>query len=218
LEAFSYSVSHDLRAPLRAIASYASILAANYKAVLDPDAQQMLDTILASSKHLSQLIDALLNFSRLSRRALTKVNINLNNLLRELLKSFAPEIASRQIDWSVGDLPPVYGDLILIQQVFANLIGNAIKYTRLRAPARIEIECLRDEKQPVYFIRDNGAGFDMRHANKLFGVFQRLHTDTEFEGTGIGLATVQRIIQRHGGRIWAEAEPDKGATFYFTLA
>jgi len=217
LEAFSYSVSHDLRAPLRAVNGYAKILEQDYINLLPAEAQTHLGKIQTASNKMGKLIDELLAFSRLGRNPLRITFVDLNALTQLIIESLAPEIGSRQIEWVVADLPPAQADPILVQQVFANLINNAVKYTRDRQPARITIGALDQNDECVYFIRDNGAGFDMQYADKLFGVFQRLHRDEEFEGTGIGLATVHRIITRHGGRIWAEAEPDKGATFYFTL-
>jgi light-regulated signal transduction histidine kinase (bacteriophytochrome) len=217
LEAFSYSVSHDLRAPLRAMSGFARILKDDFSAGLDPVGVNFLDKVIASGVKMSQLIDELLEFSRTSRKPLTKQVVDLNALVQSVIDALAPETAHRQIEWVVAELSAVQADPALIQQVYANLLGNAVKYTRLRSPACIEIGCVENEAEIIYFVRDNGAGFDMKYANKLFGVFQRLHGEEEFEGTGIGLATVQRIIHRHGGRIWAEAEPDKGATFYFTL-
>jgi len=218
LESFSYSISHDLRAPLRAVNGYAGILEQDYLKLLPAEAQGHLEKIKSASRKMGALIDELLAFSRLGRSQLNKRNADLNALTRAVIESLALEIGDRTIEWSLADLPPAQADPTLIQQVFANLMGNAVKYTRGRNPARIAIGCLPQNVEQVYFIRDNGAGFDMKYADKLFSVFQRLHNEEEFEGTGIGLATVHRIITRHGGRIWAEAEPDKGATFYFTLA
>jgi signal transduction histidine kinase len=217
LEAFSYSVSHDLRAPLRAVNGYARILGEDFSAEFSPAAQEYLEKIRASGNKMAQLIDGLLDFSRFGRSPLKKHTVDMRALAQAVIESLAPEIGSRQIEWVLTELPSAHADQTLIQQVFANLIGNAVKYTGQRSEAQIEIGCLRKDGQDVFYVRDNGVGFDMNYADKLFGVFQRLHRNDEFEGTGIGLATVQRIIQRHGGRIWAEAEVNKGATFYFTL-
>ena len=217
LEAFSYSVSHDLRAPLRAVNSFAQIIKNDFTTGMDPMGLGYLDKVIASGERMTQLIDDLLSFSHTSRKELKKQEVDFNALARAVIETLAPEISSRQIEWNLADLPSAQADPALIQQVFANLIGNAVKYSRNRSPARIEIGSLVQNGETVYFVRDNGAGFDMQYANKLFGVFQRLHSDNLFEGTGIGLATVQRIIHRHGGRIWAEAEVDQGAIFYFTL-
>jgi PAS domain S-box-containing protein len=217
LEAFSYSVSHDLRAPLRHINSFTRIIKNDFSEGMDPQARSLLDKVLVSGNKMNQLIDDLLDFSRTSRRPINKRDVDIDLIVRDIVESFAPETAHRQIEWILAELPPAQADPNLMRQVFTNLIGNAVKYTGQRAQARIEIGYRTEETRSIYFVRDNGAGFDMQYADKLFGVFQRLHREEEFEGTGIGLATVQRIIHRHGGRIWAEAEPDKGATFYFTL-
>ena len=217
LESFSYSVSHDLRAPLRAINGFAKILEDDFSGELSPPVRGFLRNIRDSGDKMAQLIDKLLDLSHIGRGPLKKQALDLNDILHTVVEALTPETENRQIEWIISDLPPVEADPVLIQQVFTNLVNNAIKYTRKRSPARIEIGCFTQNNEAVYFVRDNGAGFDMQYADKLFGVFQRLHRDDQFEGIGIGLATVQRIIQRHGGRIWAEAEVDKGATFYFTL-
>jgi PAS domain S-box-containing protein len=217
LEAFSYSVSHDLRAPLRAMVSYAQILINDFSSELDPEAFSLLQKIMASGMKMSLLIDSLLDFSRLGRKPLVMQSIDLNEVVHNTIEILAPEISGRHIEWKLSDLPPARADSLSIQQVYTNLISNAVKYSRNCEPARIEIGSFFQDDEIVYFVRDNGAGFDMKHADKLFGVFYRLHREDEYEGTGIGLAIVQRIIQRHGGRIWFEAEVGKGATFYFTL-
>jgi light-regulated signal transduction histidine kinase (bacteriophytochrome) len=217
LESFSYSISHDLRAPLRAINGYARILNNDFAAELSPDAQGFIEKIQISANKMTQLIDGLLDFSRLGRKPLSRQTVDVNPIVHSVLETLTPETANRQIEWILPQLPPTQADPALLQQVYINLLGNAVKYTRGRNPARIEVGSYEQDSDTVYYVRDNGAGFDMQYAEKLFGVFQRLHSDSEFEGTGIGLATVQRIIHRHGGRIWAEAEPGKGAAFYFTL-
>jgi len=217
LEAFSYSVSHDLRAPLRHINGYTRILQEDFAAELSQEGQDSLQRILASSQKMEQLIDDLLSFSRLGRKPMKKGRVDMGATVRTVISMLEPETMYRQIEWVLGELPPAHADPALIEQVYANLIGNAIKYSRVREEARIEISSSAQENEIVYFVRDNGVGFDMQYADKLFGVLQRLHSASEFEGTGIGLAIVQRIIQRHGGRAWAEAEEDKGATFFFTL-
>jgi len=217
LEAFSYTVSHDLRAPLRHINSFTKIIKTDFSANLDPMAHNFLEKVLTAGERMNLLIDDLLDFSRITRRHIRKQETDLGAIVQAVIEALAPETGNRQIEWILPELPPATADPGLIQQVYANLIGNAVKYSRKRDLARIEIGRTEAEGQTVYFVRDNGAGFDMRYADKLFGVFQRLHREDEFEGTGIGLATVQRIIQRHGGRIWAEAEVDQGATFFFTL-
>jgi PAS domain S-box-containing protein len=217
LEAFSYSVSHDLRAPLRAINSFAKMVKNDYSADMDPLGVSFLDKVLASGVNMNQLIDELLEFSRTTRRPLNKQVVDIHAIVQAVIESLSQEASNRQIEWVLADLPFTQADPTLIQQVYANLIGNAIKYTGKREQARIEVGSFTENAETVYFVRDNGAGFDMQYADKLFSVFQRLHSEREFEGNGIGLATAQRIIQRHGGRIWAAAEPDKGATFFFTL-
>jgi signal transduction histidine kinase len=217
LEAFSYSVSHDLRMPLRAIDSFTRILLEDHMPRLPEEMAHHLRIIFESTRLMGQLIDGLLAFSRLSRLPLRKEPIDTTGLVRQVLDSLSGEQEGRRIEISLGELPPCEGDPTLLRQVWVNLLSNALKYTRKRDAARIEVGWRKQDGESVYFVRDNGTGFDMRFANKLFGVFQRLHGEDEFEGTGIGLATVQRIIYRHGGRIWAEAEPDKGATFYFTI-
>jgi len=217
LETFSYSVSHDLRAPLRSVVGYAQILLEDHADSLGPDACELLEKIKASGTKMNQLIDELLNFSHLQKTQLNITKTNPSEIVKHVIESLALETEHRQIEWIIADLPPIEADPILLEQVYANLIGNAIKYTGKRAAARIEISCLVDNDENIYFVRDNGAGFDMRYTDQVFGVFQRLHSDAEFEGIGIGLAIVQRILKRHNGRIWAEAEPDQGATFYFTI-
>lgn len=220
LEAFSYSVSHDLRAPLRAVAGFARILVDEHGEELPEDMQRYLKLIQDSAQRMGQLIDDLLAFSRLSRQAMNRVPFDLGRLCRDVLKTLAPEMAGRALDVRVGELPMVEGDPILLRQVMVNLLSNALKYSRPRAPAVIEVGALPEEESgagPVIYVRDNGVGFDMKHAGKLFGVFQRLHRTDEFEGTGVGLAIVERIIHRHGGRIWTHARPEGGATFFFTL-
>jgi PAS domain S-box-containing protein len=218
LEAFSYSVSHDLRAPLRAIDGFAKLLAARYSSELSEEGQGYLGKVRTGAKQMGQLIDGLLAFSRLQRQALVRTPVDLAALVREVWEEFAPDRAGRDIEFVVEDLPRANADARLIRHVLSNLLSNSIKYTRTRTPARITISAeQRAGAEPVYVISDNGVGFDMRYADKLFQVFQRMHRAEEFEGTGIGLALVARIVDRHGGRVWANAEPDGGATFYFTL-
>jgi light-regulated signal transduction histidine kinase (bacteriophytochrome) len=216
LEAFSYSISHDLRAPLRHINGFAHLIE-EHSAQLDPDAQQHLKCIRESAEKMGRMIDDLLNLARLDRRSMALQVTPLNSLVENVLHDLESETADRKIDWHIGSLPSVNCDPGLIQQVLVNLLSNAVKYTRRRERAVIEIGQSTVEGQLVLFVRDNGAGFDSKYSDKLFGTFQRLHTDEEFEGTGVGLAIVQHIVRKHGGRIWAEAETDKGATFYFTL-
>ncbi len=218
LEAFSYSVSHDLRAPLRAIDGFSRILLQEHAPSLPPDVQRYLGIVSRNAQHMDQLITDLLAFSRLARQPLNKETVDPPSLVRAALEDLRAEQEGRRVEILIGDLPPCQADPTLLRQVFANLLSNALKFTRKRDVARIEIGCQRIAGENVYYVRDNGVGFDMRYADKLFGVFQRLHLAEEYEGTGVGLAIVQRIIQRHGGRVWAQAEVDKGATFYFVLA
>lgn len=217
LEAFSYSVSHDLRAPLRHIDGFTGLLERHAEATLDDKGRRYLKTISEAAKQMGALIDDLLTFSRLGRAELRHVPVRLQDLVDEVRRILDPEIAGRAVVWAIGELPEVQGDPQLLRLVLQNLIGNALKYTRPRPEARIEIGARREDTETVCSIRDNGVGFDMRYADRLFGVFQRLHTSAEFEGTGIGLATVRRIVHRHGGRVWADGGVDRGACFSFTL-
>lgn len=217
LEAFSYSVSHDLRAPLRAIDGFSRILLADHASELSEEGQGFLSRVRDNAVNMGQLIDDLLAFSRLSRQPLKKQNVVTADLARQVLDDLKQEQNGRRVDASVSDLPQCNADPKLLKQVFVNLLSNAFKYTRKREITRIEVGCENIHGETVYFVKDNGAGFNMKYANKLFGVFQRLHRAEEYEGTGVGLAIVQRVVHRHGGRIWAEAVIDKGASFYFTL-
>jgi PAS domain S-box-containing protein len=217
LEAFSYSVSHDLRAPLRHVEGFVEILRSTKGDALDEEAQGHLQTITDSARQMGKLIDDLLAFSRTARAQLRKTNVSLNDLVRDVVREFNPDVATRHVEWILGDLPVAEGDPMLLHQVVFNLISNALKYTRNRKPAIIELGSKAAEAEIVVFVKDNGVGFDMKYAGKLFGVFQRLHGAAEFEGTGIGLANVRRIVARHGGRTWAESELNQGATFYFSL-
>jgi len=217
LEAFSYSVSHDLRAPLRHIEGFVEILTTTTASNLDPAAHKCLDTIAGSARQMGHLIDDLLAFSRTGRAELKKSRLDLTILVQGVIRDLEPETQDRNVEWVIRDLPAVPADPALLRQVVLNLISNALKYTRTRKLARIEIGCTRNNSEIIIFVRDNGVGFDMRYVHKLFGVFQRLHRAADFEGTGVGLANVRRIIHRHGGRTWAEGKVDKGATFYFSL-
>jgi PAS domain S-box-containing protein len=218
LEAFSYSVSHDLRAPLRHVHGFVDLLRRSSQERLDETGQRHLDTIARAARTMGLLIDDLLAFSRVSRTQPRREPVDLGFLVREVVQPMGLEPAQPRIHWRIGDLPQVLADPALLRIVLVNLIGNAVKYSRTRSQPRIEVDALPGEDgQTVVFVRDNGVGFDMQYAGKLYGVFQRLHRAEEFEGTGIGLATVRRIVTRHGGRTWAEARPDEGATFYFTL-
>ncbi len=219
LEAFSYTVSHDLRAPLRHVQGYAAMLErATTDGQLSATAQRYLHTITAASVEMGVLIDNLLAFARMGRVEMRAADVALSELVADVIRGLEMATTDRNVVWQIAPLPPAVGDPDMVRQVLANLIGNAVKYTRMRDPARIEIGCAGEENgRTVLFVRDNGAGFDPQYVHKLFGVFQRLHRAEEFEGTGIGLATVRRIVVRHGGRVWAEGALDQGATFYFTL-
>ncbi len=219
LEAFSYSVSHDLRAPLRALDGFSRIVLEEYATQLPPDAARYLGIIRANAQQMGRLIDDLLSFSRLSRQALNRQPVAMKKLAQDTLANLLGETDHARLTIALAELPPGEGDPNLLRQVWMNLIDNAIKYTRRRNPAHITIgfEPATDHNPVVYFVQDNGAGFDMQYSDKLFGVFQRLHRAEDYEGTGVGLAIVQRIIHRHGGRVWARAELEQGATFYFTL-
>jgi PAS domain S-box-containing protein len=219
LEAFSYSVSHDLRAPLRHIGGFSKLLAEEFGSTLDPTAQHYLDRIQSGTQKMGLLVDELLALARVGRQALNRQAISLNSIVEEVIAILKPESEGRQVEWVISNLPLVQCDPVLVKQIFQNLLANALKFTRGRAPSIIEISHREntDDGQRVYMVRDNGIGFNMKYVDKLFGVFQRLHRAEDFEGTGVGLATAQRIVQKHGGRVWAEGEVDKGAAFYFTL-
>ncbi|HZQ25797.1 MAG TPA: ATP-binding protein [Terriglobales bacterium] len=216
LEAFTYAVAHDLRAPLRHILGFSDLLQHDSDSGLSAGARHSLDRICTGSLRMQKLLEALLNLSRFGRQSVQRRDVDLKKLVREVIDDLAPDLKNRTIDWKIRDLPVAHCDLSLMKIVFANLLSNAAKFTRLRAVATVEIGQTTVDGAPVLFVRDNGTGFDMRYADKLFGVFQRLHRVEDFEGTGVGLATVQRILQKHGGRIWADADPGKGAIFYFT--
>jgi light-regulated signal transduction histidine kinase (bacteriophytochrome) len=218
LDAFAYSVSHDLRAPLRHIDGFIELLQKKVGKAQDEQSRHYMDTISESAKRMGVLIDDLLSFSRMGRRAMSTQQVVLGDLVHDVIQELSPDAVGRAIDWRVGDLPMVCGDATMLRRVLANLIGNALKFTRPRQKARIEIGSLPDQdSETVIFVGDNGVGFDMTYVDKLYGVFQRLHRADEFEGTGIGLANVRRIIARHGGRTWAASVPGQGATFYFSL-
>ncbi len=218
LEAFTYSVSHDLRAPLRAIGGYAGILLQDHAERLSAEASRFLSTIQATARQMGQLIDDLLSFSRLNKQPLVLQTCAMEDIVRDVLATFGEEKAGRTIEVTVEPLPPCQGDPGLLKQVWLNLLSNALKYTRRSAKATIVVGHEEHGADVIYFVRDNGVGFDMKYADKLFGVFQRLHRDDEFEGTGIGLAIVKRIVNRHGGQVWTESVPGQGAAFYFTLS
>jgi light-regulated signal transduction histidine kinase (bacteriophytochrome) len=217
LEAFSYSVSHDLRAPLRTISGYSEILLSDHANSLSAPGQRLLNNVRAGAQRMERLIEDLLSFSRLSRQPLSKQPVQVDQLARQVIEEHRDSLDGRDIDIRIDPAPACAGDASLLKQVLTNLLTNAIKFTRDRKPARIEVGSRTEGQHVVFHVRDNGAGFDMKYAGKLFGVFQRLHSSEEFEGTGIGLSIVQRIVQRHGGRVWAEAAPGQGATFFFSL-
>lgn len=217
LEAFTYSVAHDLRAPLRHIDGFSKMLMEEDSAALSDEAKRYLNRIRQGTSHMGQLVDDLLNLARLGRQELSLQVTGLSSLVEDVLKDLKAENTDREIQWSIQPLPFVECDPGLMRQVFSNLLSNALKYTRPRKNTSIEVSQVTGNGENIILIRDNGVGFSMKYADKLFGVFQRLHRQEDFEGTGVGLATVQRIIRKHGGRVWAQAELDKGATFYFTL-
>jgi len=217
LEAFGHSVSHDLRMPLRHIQAYIAMVETSAGAKLDEQEQRRLEGARHAAQRMSQLIDDLLSFSRIGRTQLSRMQVDMSELVKITLGELGPEVEGRSIEWQLPTLPRVRGDRSLLHQVWVNLLSNAIKYTRPRAAARIEVGGVQQDRELIFWVKDNGVGFDMAYAEKLFGVFQRMHTLQEFEGTGVGLANVRRIIQRHGGRTWAEAERDSGATIFFSL-
>jgi signal transduction histidine kinase len=216
LEGFSYETSHVLLAPLRAMDGFAGILSEEYGDKLDDEGKRVLGVVRSSARELSALVDGILGFLRLGREELRPAPINMDDLARLALEGLKQKTDSRAIDIEIGPLPDTVGDAAMIWRVWTNLLENAAKFTAPRTNAKIELGAMRGESETIYFVRDNGVGFDMRFAAKLFGVFRRLH-NTEFSGHGLGLAIVQRVVARHGGRIWAEAKPDEGATFYFSL-
>lgn len=217
LDAFSYSVSHDLRAPLRAVDGFAGILVSDYQDRLDAEGRRLLGVVRSQSRQMGRLIDDLLRFSRLGRHPLQKTTVDMEPLVRDVIQELHFQAAGRAIEFRVAPLPTVAADASLLRQVWINLLGNAIKFSRSREPAVIEVEGSVAEAESVFLVRDNGVGFDPQFSDKLFKVFQRLHGPDEFEGTGIGLSLVQRVIHRHGGRVWATSEPGQGATFGFSL-
>ncbi len=217
LEAFTYTVAHDLRAPLRHMSGFARILVEEYAPALDENARHYLDRVSEGARHMGQLVDDLLNLSRVGRKELSLQLTPLDSLVEAALDELEPELAGREIEWRFSPLPSVRCDATLLKQVFVNLLSNAVKYTRTRKRAVIEVGHTTRDQQPVIFVRDNGIGFDMAYSKKLFGIFQRLHSSKDFEGNGVGLAIVQRILQKHGWKAWTEAAIDQGATFFFTV-
>lgn len=217
LESFAYSVAHDLRAPLRHIAGYSNVLVQDYGPQLDEEGIRYLGKIGDGAQEMGRLVDDLLSLSKIGRQQLALQKTPLDSILRQVVEDFTPECSGREVEWRIGALSSADCDPALMKQVFANLVSNALKYTRKREHAVIQVGQTKQNHERVIFVRDNGVGFDMQYVGKLFGVFQRLHKARDFEGTGVGLAIVQRIIRKHGGRIWAEAKLDQGATFFFTV-
>lgn len=217
LESFSSSISHDLRAPLRTIIGFSEVVEKDCHALLPPQSQRHLQTIVATAARMNQLIDDLLQFSRFNRQELSRQPVVTSRLVEEVVREIRLQTAGQEVRVELGALPDCQADAALLRQVFINLLSNAFKFTRGKNPRVVEVGSQQSAGEVIYFVRDNGAGFDMRYAGKLFAIFQRMHRAEAFEGTGVGLSIVQRIIHRHGGRIWAEAEVGKGATFYFTL-
>jgi light-regulated signal transduction histidine kinase (bacteriophytochrome) len=217
LETFSYSVSHDLRAPLRAIDGFAELLVHDHASTLDPEGQRLLRVIRDNTDRMGALIDNLLRFSQLNRKPLEEGSVDMTALAQSVVEDVRRADGGQGVEVVIQPLPAARADQALLRQVLTNLVGNAFKFTRKQPHPRIEVGGCTEPREVTYYVRDNGAGFDMRYAAKLFGVFQRLHRVDEFDGTGVGLALVQRIVHRHGGRVWAEGEVDRGATFHFTL-
>jgi light-regulated signal transduction histidine kinase (bacteriophytochrome) len=217
LESFSYSVSHDLRSPLRAIAGYAKVIEEDYAQQIGAEGRGQLDRIVSNAIRMGEIIDDLLDFARIGRAELKRAPIDMAGLVREVLAELPEAGSGRKIDVRIKTMPTAHADRSLIRQIWSNLLSNALKFTRLCEQAVIEIGGSVEAGEAHFYVRDNGAGFDMAYADKLFHVFQRLHRDTAFEGTGVGLAIVARVVQRHGGRVWAEGVPEQGATFHFTL-
>ncbi|ADZ09347.1 histidine kinase [Methanobacterium lacus] len=217
LEAFAYSVSHDLRVPLRAIDGFSRIVIEDYEKELDEEGVRLLNVIRDNTKKMGQLIDDILLLSRAGRQEMNNSKLDMTSLAKNVYNEFQQDVSSRNIDFVVEDMPPVDADRALMTQVLTNLIGNAIKFTKKTENPRIELGYTEDEANYIYHVKDNGAGFNMKYYDKLFGLFQRLHSQEEFEGTGVGLSIVQRIISRHNGRVWGEGEVGKGATIYFSL-
>jgi light-regulated signal transduction histidine kinase (bacteriophytochrome) len=217
LESFSYAVSHDLRAPLRHLLGFTAMLQKKYEGQLDERARHYTTTIISAARKMEILIDDLLVFSRMGRLDMRMGTVKFNTLVRESVRAIQHELKGRDITWEIDKLPDVYGDKSMLSLVLINLISNAVKFTSTRPQAEIRIGCEADGNEFVFSVKDNGVGFDMKHADRLFEAFQRLHTQNEFEGTGIGLANIRRIISRHGGQTWAEGTVGRGAVFYFTL-
>lgn len=217
LDSLSYSVSHDLKAPLRAISGFSGLLFEEYENKLDGEGKHFLNNILRNVRHMDQLIDDLLKYSRASNDSLYMERIDTLELVKSNIEELKNDYADRSITIHIGSLPDIFGDRIMFQKAFYNILSNAFKFTRDKDIAVIEIGCRESDNENTFYIKDNGVGFDMKYSGKLFGMFQRLHTEEEFEGMGAGIAIAQRIIQRHGGKAWIQGEIDKGATFNFSL-
>jgi two-component system sensor kinase len=217
LESFSYSVSHDLRAPLRAIDGFSRAVTEDYEDKLDEEGKRLLKVISDNAQKMGQLIDDLLTFSRIGRQEIKRSRVEMEDLARTVFEEIKAILPGRRIQLNITAMPPARGDRAMVRQIFVNLLSNAVKFTKMRENAILEVGCKSGENENIYFVKDNGVGFDMRYVEKLFCVFQRLHGSEEFEGTGVGLAIVQRIVRRHGGRVWAEGKVNEGAVFYFTL-
>lgn len=217
MEAFTHSVAHDLRAPLRHLQCFANVLSEDYGGVLDEQGKDYLERLIQTAEQMDVLFDELLRFARTSQQPINRSQVDFDPMVRQIVQEFQAEAGARPIEWLLSPLPAVQGDTLMLRQVWVNLIGNAFKYTRNQANPRIEVLQESRNGEHIFSVRDNGVGFDMRYAEKLFNIFQRLHSVADFEGTGVGLALVRRIIERHGGRVWAESKPGNGAVFYFSL-
>jgi light-regulated signal transduction histidine kinase (bacteriophytochrome) len=217
LEMLSYSVSHDLRAPLRAIKGFSEALQEDYQGKFDEDGARYLDIIITSTNQIYRLMDGVLSYSRLGRQEMHPSEINMQDLVRGLFAELQAKYPGRKIEFKVGDLPDATADLMLARQIWSNLLDNAIKFTGTRETAVIEVGGKTEGNEVIYFVKDNGVGFDMKYAEKLFGVFQRFHSEKEFPGAGVGLAITQRLVRRHEGRIWADSKVNEGTTFFFSL-
>jgi hypothetical protein len=218
LESFTHSISHDLRAPLRAIGGFSNILLKDFGPQMTDEAQRLIKVVVSSAAQMTQMIDGLLKFCRLGKQALSREPVALTALARQAVENVRRDQKDNRVKVQIGELPGCVGDPALLAQVFMNLVSNAFKFSSRAKNPLVEIGWKQKNGENVYFLRDNGIGFEMQYSERLFGVFQRLHTEEEFEGNGLGLSIVKRIIERHGGRVWAEAEPDKGATFFFTVS
>ena len=217
IDSVCYSVSHDLRAPLRAVNGFSRILLKNHNDQLDKTSCEYLEIIEDSAKQINDYIEGILIFSRIGRQTLKMSQVNMRNIANEVVKKYQDQENGREIEVAVQKLPDVFADPVMMRHIFSNIIENAFKFTRTREKTKIEIDCKQNQDEYLFMVKDNGVGFDMNYADKLFGLFQRLHSDSDFEGAGIGLAITRRIVQRHGGKVWIEADVNNGATFYFTL-